>query len=69
MSTSTITHILTHSSQTDNITIQIMDDGILEAHEETFIVILLTRDLGISVKGNSTAIVIIQDNDGMLLKY
>ena len=66
MATSTIAHIFTHSSHTDYIDIQIIDDSILEAHEEIFMAIMFTRDPGVSVKGNSTAVIIIQDNDGML---
>ena len=67
MATSIITHILNHPSCTDIINIQIIDDRILEAHKEIFIANLFTRDLGVSVEGNSTALIIIEDNDGVLL--
>ena len=68
MADSPVTHTLSHSSRTDSIPIQIINDDVLEAQEERFLAILVSRDPHVSVEGDSTAVIIIQDNDSMLLK-
>ncbi len=63
MSTTSITHTLSHSSLTDTIPIQIINDDVLEKSRESFQVVLTTKSPGVSVQGVPIAKVTILDND------